>query len=191
MNNHIVYAGWLDGTCVYVGEGKPKRYMHLNSGVSHVYEANAIHFKGREIVIKILHQGLSKEESLKLEADYIEEFIPAWNKKEFKHQIPNKRIETILREACGKTLALSKVNSSIKVIKYLFTQLNKSYKTTITRGQIERAIGIKSPLSHLLSDFAYLPIGKVFDVSHSGQDYLVVLKQDWVDYLEDRLYLKE
>ena len=68
-NNHIVYAAFdSKGNCLYVGEGKPDRYKHITSGVSHVYEANKWHFANKQVVVKILHEGLTKEQVADLQS---------------------------------------------------------------------------------------------------------------------------
>ena len=61
-NDHIVYAAFdSKGNCLYVGEGKPDRYKHITSGVSHVYEANKWHFSGKHISVSVIYSGLTKE----------------------------------------------------------------------------------------------------------------------------------
>lgn len=75
----IVYEGSLDGAVVYVGMGSEDRHLHLNSGVSHLYEANKAHFKGKNMLVEIVEAGLSKEAALQLERRLIEEKQPAWN----------------------------------------------------------------------------------------------------------------
>lgn len=75
----IVYEGSLDGVVVYVGMGSEDRHLHLNSGVSHLYDANKAHFKGKKILVQIVKAGLSKEAALQLERHLIEEKQPVWN----------------------------------------------------------------------------------------------------------------
>ena len=66
-------------TCMYIGSGKPERYKHINSGISHCYQANKHHFRGEVCDIEITHTDLSKEESLNIEKDMIEKLNPVWN----------------------------------------------------------------------------------------------------------------
>ena len=78
---YIVYAAFdIHGNCLYVGEGKPDRYKHITSGVSHVYEANKWHFKKKFIDVRILHEGLTKDQAVKLEKVEILNPHPTWNK---------------------------------------------------------------------------------------------------------------
>lgn len=79
-NNYIVYVGYLNDCAVYVGEGKPGREAHLNSGVSHVYEANQAHFSGAHISVNIVHKGLSKTQATEKEKELIISLQPIWNK---------------------------------------------------------------------------------------------------------------
>lgn len=83
MSEHIVYAGYHKGTCMYVGEGVSDRWKHLISGTSHVYEANQYHFKGRVLDIVILHQGLDKASAVSIEKEEILKRSPVWNKGNF------------------------------------------------------------------------------------------------------------
>jgi len=39
-----VYLCYLEDEIVYVGSGKLNRHKHCNSGISHVYELNRLHF---------------------------------------------------------------------------------------------------------------------------------------------------
>lgn len=80
MSDSIVYTGYYDGVCMYVGEGKPDRWKHLNSGTSHVYEANKHHFEGKTLKVDIVCEGLSKAEATRTEKALILELKPAWNK---------------------------------------------------------------------------------------------------------------
>ena len=78
---YIVYAAFdSHGNCLYVGEGKPDRYKHITSGVSHVYEANKWHFKKKFIDVRILHEGLTKDQAVRLEKVEILNLHPTWNK---------------------------------------------------------------------------------------------------------------
>lgn len=80
-NTYIVYVAYdVSGTCLYVGEGKPDRWRHIISGTSHVYEANRWHFKNKNPVVKVLHEGLTKEDSRRIEYELIQELKPLWNK---------------------------------------------------------------------------------------------------------------
>lgn len=61
-NNYLVYAGYYQGDCVYVGEGVEGRELHLNSGVSHIYEANRLHFKGESVDVKVIYSSVTKDD---------------------------------------------------------------------------------------------------------------------------------
>lgn len=51
----VVYAAYINGEIVYVGQGKQGREKHCTSGVSHVYELNAAHFNGETIEVNKIH----------------------------------------------------------------------------------------------------------------------------------------
>ena len=74
-----VYVGRLGDEVVYVGQGKVDRHKHLNSGVSHVYEANMAHFAGNVIGIEVLLLD-GKGMAVAKEAELIQELQPRWNK---------------------------------------------------------------------------------------------------------------
>ena len=75
-NNHIVYMAMYRDTCMYIGSGKPDRHKHINSGISHCYQANKHHFRGEVCDIEIPYKGLSKEDSLRIEKELISEIKP-------------------------------------------------------------------------------------------------------------------
>lgn len=77
-SDKIVYmASTSDGEPLYVGMGRPDRHLHLTSGVSHVKEANE--YDG-EMIVEVLHQGLTKKEASKIEHQLIAELKPRWNR---------------------------------------------------------------------------------------------------------------
>lgn len=76
---HIVYQAKIDSEIVYIGSGARGREKHCNSGCSHVYEMNRLHFLGVEIKVTITHYGLSKEESLSVEKELIIKHQPKYN----------------------------------------------------------------------------------------------------------------
>ena len=77
-SDKIVYmASTSDGEPLYVGMGRPDRHLHITSGVSHVKEANE--YDG-EMVVEVLHQGLTKKEASKIEHQLISELKPRWNR---------------------------------------------------------------------------------------------------------------
>ncbi len=79
-NSYIVYVAKFGGKVMYVGEGKPLRYLHLTSGISHCYEANKHHFLGNSLKVEVVREGLSKGEARKVESELILELQPQWNR---------------------------------------------------------------------------------------------------------------
>ena len=74
-----VYTGAVDGKVVYVGMGSLERPEHLNSGVSHLYQANRHHFNGGSVDITILKTFPCKNSALEYEKGVIAESEPSWN----------------------------------------------------------------------------------------------------------------
>jgi len=85
--NYEVYAA-VDalGNYLYIGSGLSGRSSHCNSGVSHNYELNRLHHTGCNMQINILHNNVSKAESLLLEIKAIEQHKPVCNKQYLKRK---------------------------------------------------------------------------------------------------------
>ena len=68
-----------EGVVVYVGQGNYNRHKHCNSGTSHVYELNKLHFQGVvfEVDVTILD---NKEVAVKKEKELIKKYLPKFNK---------------------------------------------------------------------------------------------------------------
>lgn len=81
MKNKIyeVYVCKHEGVVVYVGQGYYNRHKHCNSGTSHVYELNQLHFQGVvfDIDVELLP---NKEVAVKKERELIKRYLPKFNK---------------------------------------------------------------------------------------------------------------
>lgn len=80
MSKFVVYKAVVLGETVYIGSGAMGREKHCASGCSHVYELNKYHFEGTPIDVVIIRKGLTKEESILLEKEYILSVRPRLNK---------------------------------------------------------------------------------------------------------------
>lgn len=192
-NIHIVYVAYdINGLCMYVGEGKPDRWKHLVSGISHVYEANRWHFDNRKLDIKIVAEGLSKEDAVKLEAEKIKELYPAWNKCEYgtmtlvfmaNHAVGLYR--QFVKENRNNGRLTSKQEKMKRIIKDMCKVLNRDGETVIAHGQkwcsIEIPTGFMSHMANTSGKY-YVPLKSVFDVSKVEGGYKVKLK-GWVNPL--------
>lgn len=188
-NNHIVYAAFdSKGNCLYVGEGKPDRYKHITSGVSHVYEANKWHFKKKFIRVDILYSGLTKEEAVTLEKEMIRKLHPAWNKSDVSY-----RAKLTSFALAKMTTAIKQNNRSIKTKDY--AQICKDFcnlmshdgSCVILRGQVWSNVKVATGfLSYLASDHEeyYRPLKQVFDVERDKTTgtYKVTLK-GWAEVI--------
>lgn len=68
FDDHIVYGAYdIDGALRYIGEGRPGRFQHVNSGTSHNYKLNQHHFLRGEMKIRIFADLLSKPKALAIE----------------------------------------------------------------------------------------------------------------------------
>ena len=73
-----VYICSLNKEVLYIGSGKVNRHKHCNSGTSHVYDLNKLHFSGNIFDIE-LKFFTSKEESLEEELALINQHVPKFN----------------------------------------------------------------------------------------------------------------
>ena len=73
-----VYLCYLEDEIVYIGSGKLNRHKHCNSGTSHVYALNKLHFEGIVFDVKV-----QKYESRKIadekERELIKLHLPKYN----------------------------------------------------------------------------------------------------------------
>ena len=74
-----VYLCKHEGIVVYVGQGYYNRHKHCNSGTSHVYELNKLHFQGVvfDVEVTILD---NKDVAVKKEKELIKKYLPKFNK---------------------------------------------------------------------------------------------------------------
>lgn len=79
MSKHFeVYICKLDGNIVYIGSGANGRHKHCNSGCSHVYGLNKLHFEGKVFDIQVKKFN-DKQDSLNHEKDLILKHKPKYN----------------------------------------------------------------------------------------------------------------
>lgn len=77
---HYVYTVHFKNEIIYIGHGFALRYLHPNSGASHVKELNRIYFMEEgSVVIKIQKDGLSKQGAVDLEKSLIAKHKPYCN----------------------------------------------------------------------------------------------------------------
>ena len=77
-----IYEVLYNGIPIYIGSGKEGiRHLHVKSGKSHNEQLNKLFFEDPDnLVVQVLRDGLTKEESLEYEKEYIEAIQPEFNK---------------------------------------------------------------------------------------------------------------
>ena len=75
-----VYVCKLNDEILYVGQGKSGRHKHCNSGISHVYDLNTLHFKGIKTEVDVVYTSYKKLDVEKMEMRLIKELQPKFNK---------------------------------------------------------------------------------------------------------------
>ena len=79
MSKHFeVYICKLDGNIIYIGSGANGRHKHCNSGCSHVYDLNKLHFEGKVFDIQVKKFN-DKQDSINHEKDLILKHKPRFN----------------------------------------------------------------------------------------------------------------
>lgn len=77
---YYVYIVRYKGEIVYIGKGKYRRYEHVNSGCSHIYEANRLHHnEGAVFDVTITHKNSTDEFATAKEKELILKLQPKWN----------------------------------------------------------------------------------------------------------------
>ena len=76
-----IYKVSYKGQVVYVESGlQGVRHLHAKSGASHIPALNKLYFEdGDNMIVNILRDGLTKEESLEYEKEYIQAIKPEMN----------------------------------------------------------------------------------------------------------------
>ena len=81
MEDYIIYEVTHNFRTVYIGSGKIGREQHCLSGHSHNPELNKLFFTEPENMrVTVIREGLTKEESLEMEKEYIQATEPQFNK---------------------------------------------------------------------------------------------------------------
>ena len=78
-----VYFVKVRSSVVYIGMGKRGRHKHTESGTSHVYGVNCLHFTNpTEVTTHVLQNNLTQERALELEIELIQHYRPIYNKRD-------------------------------------------------------------------------------------------------------------
>ena len=146
-----------NGAYLYIGSGAIGRHKHCLSGVSHVYELNALHFSGAGgIECKVVKYFDAVDKAREYELDLIKKYSPLYNKV---HNNKDNRIE--------------KCSKAIEIKNYLFSSISSegcfknASKTTLDH--------IRTELEKLLSEFSVQSF--VTGVSMSRDDAWSITKQ--------------
>ena len=115
-----LYCCYDKGKLLYVGSGALYRHKHCNSGTSHVYELNKLHFQGVIFDVKVKYFE-TREDALEEEQKLIREHLPELNK-------------VYTTRNCGK----SKWVQTYSKLRKSFTENNKfDKKSTMHRKMAE------------------------------------------------------
>lgn len=138
----IVYQGILDGVVVYVGMGSEDRHLHLNSGVSHLYEANRAHFSGQDIVVEVIQSGLTKEKALQLEKSLIKEKQPGWNST----YTEVARIKRSMNRSLSKYSSIENKSTNLKILLLSLGKVDAEYSFILENKIFMSSVGFSLAL---------------------------------------------
>lgn len=90
INTYEIYEVQYKGITIYIGSGKTGRHLHVKSGKSHNPKLNELFFTDPDnILVQVLREGLTKEESLEYEKEFIQAINPEYN---IVHTLKNKKV---------------------------------------------------------------------------------------------------
>lgn len=127
-----------NGTILYIGSGARGRHKHCNSGSSHVYELNKMHFEGKKLSVLVLSLHETREDALQKEKELILQYKPIFNiqylsnkklSKANKSSVTSKRFREIVKELTRgmyKTLRCKQAELFLEDVENLL----RSYKIT-------------------------------------------------------------
>ena len=81
MSKYEVYICKYEDVVLYIGQGKLGRHTHCNSGLSHVYGLNRLHFGKVNFTVEVLSLHESQTEALEEERKLIYLHAPKFNKR--------------------------------------------------------------------------------------------------------------
>ena len=86
-----LYYCIYNGEVVYIGQGAKGRHTHCNSGCSHVYGLNEIHFREGPDALetKVMLMSRDKEKMVELEREHILAMRPKLNSQYLKRRVEN------------------------------------------------------------------------------------------------------
>ena len=80
MNKYEVYICKYEDVVLYIGQGKLGRHIHCNSGLSHVYGLNRLHFGKVNFTVEVLSLHETQTEALEEERKLIYLYTRSLNK---------------------------------------------------------------------------------------------------------------
>lgn len=175
---YVVYCAKLEDKIIYIGSGPFGRQKHCVSGCSHVYALNNLHFKGVVIDVSILRYGLTKEESLSIEKEFIQAYLPIYNKvhnKARNGEPKNRRLSTNTLNKrvceCFTDDQIKEVTTNLDPLSVGPVEVNYSalLKSVTDNVMTVKESGIISYLSEHVTAWNYY-IGRVCDLDHIISD---------------------
>ena len=187
-NCYEVYICRVDGEIVYIGSGKHGRHKHCDSGCSHVYELNRIHFLANDtIAVTVLYGNLPQQESLGIEKNLIETHKPKFNTRYAKpKQDYISMKETVMNEFKKSLKEYGHKNGSVSYKKfsdavstfitfYGFEKLKVGVIVKMTTlGKYKELSTFKIRLRMLNKDAQYLY--SIFDIENTKEGYFIKFK---------------
>lgn len=159
VKGYEVYVCKNGSEVVYIGEGRFGRHKHCNSGTSHVYELNKLHFDGVVLEVDVVKVFETKVEAESLEKMLINKHQPIYNSKGKVGYIPISLLGSeigvkvaALRKSLENDLKLNRFSQDkvVEVVGILDEFLNYVGRDNVLRGSYKlRGKGYYSKLGLL------------------------------------------
>lgn len=138
-----VYICKIGSEIVYVGSGKLNRHKHCNSGTSHVYEMNKLHFNGVLFTVEVTHfatREVALEQEIKLIRSYSPKYNTQYTEKDIRRNLGSDKI------SFRKALKDSYNKMKVKLSKEKFSKLSEEFLKAHSIQRIrEEGVIIKYP----------------------------------------------
>lgn len=170
MNNGVfeVYVCSYNNENLYVGQGKSGRHKHCNSGCSHVYELNKLHFDGVVFDVEVVFVDSDASKVLDMEKKLIRDLKPKFNVvhnikvsngtsniKDFKKLLETKDSKLYYKYIC-------QISNGYDDMKVLYKSLNLSKPFVPETARVYDRMGLKGMRCIAANFYGVSNYGKYF-----------------------------
>ena len=178
-----VYLTRHNGKVVYVGEGVEGRSKHVNSGTSHVYALNKLHFEGVIFKVEAMYFD-SKQEARDKEVELINTYSPEFNKMHMKNKSGGLWIQknTLLRFYADQSRTVERV-ARTRLLKYIIENIGVNNVVSINTREHPKIWKCLLQIQHRVSPY-FSPEDYVINFERTGYEDLALIYIN-EDFLKD------